>query len=419
MPWYGELPERWESKRIGALLQQRKEKNDPVTTNFILSLSSAYGVVPFSERVEKGGNKPKDDLTKYFIAHENDLLVNCMNVLAGSCGVSKWHGAISPVYYALYPRNANDIDIWYFNYIFRLVTFYRSLIGISKGILVHESSTGSLNTIRLRIAMQNMNYTMLPLPPRDEQDQIVRYLDWKVSQINKLINAKRRQIELLGEMKRAVVNEAVTKGGEGWKTMRFRFLCKITTGNKDTINRIDKGIYPFYVRSPKIERINTYSYDGEAILMAGDGVGAGRVFHYATGRFDYHQRVYCFFDFDEKLHVRYLHYYMAELFPGVVDKGTAKSTVDSIRLNMIQDFIVAVPSYSEQHAIVVHLDKQCANIDGIIAKLNEEITLFSEYRTRLISDVVTGKMDVRGVVVPDYEVVREAEENANNEDGEE
>lgn len=190
--WFGELPERWESKRIGALLQQRKETNAPVKTDFILSLSAAHGVVPYSERVEKGGNKPKNDLTKYSIAHENDLLVNCMNVLAGSCGVSKWHGAISPVYYALYPRNADDINIWYYNYIFRLVTFYRSLIGISKGILVHESSTGSLNTIRLRVSMQNMNYVMMPLPSRNEQDQIVRYLDWKMSKINMLINAKKK-----------------------------------------------------------------------------------------------------------------------------------------------------------------------------------------------------------------------------------
>ena len=130
MPWYGELPERWKAKRVASILQQRKEKNDPVQTDFILSLSAKSGVVPYSERTEKGGNKPKDDLTMYSIARENDLLVNCMNVLAGSSGVTKWTGAISPVYYALFPRYESSVNIWYYNYIFRLITFYRSLIGL-------------------------------------------------------------------------------------------------------------------------------------------------------------------------------------------------------------------------------------------------------------------------------------------------
>lgn len=82
---------------------------------------------------------------------------------------------------------------------------------------------------------------------------------------------------------------------EEWEIRKLKFLCNIKTGNKDTINRDPEGEYPFYVRSPIIERISTYSYDGEAILMAGDGVGAGKVIHYINGKFDYHQRVYKLF----------------------------------------------------------------------------------------------------------------------------
>ena len=88
-------------------------------------------------------------MTKYNVAHENDLLVNCMNVVAGSAGVSRYYGAISPVYYALYPRDEDNV--WYYHYIFRLLTFQRSLVGLGKGILMHESENGKLNTDRIRI----------------------------------------------------------------------------------------------------------------------------------------------------------------------------------------------------------------------------------------------------------------------------
>ena len=77
-----------------------------------------------------------------------------------------------------------------------------------------------------------------------------------------------------------------------WDLVKLKYLCNINTGNKDTINREADGKYPFYVRSPHIERINSYSFNGEAILTAGDGVGVGKVFHYVNGKFDYHQRVY-------------------------------------------------------------------------------------------------------------------------------
>ena len=115
-----------------------------------------------------------------------------------------------------------------------------------------------------------------------------------------------------------------------WDITRLRFLCEITTGDKDTVNSIDDGQYPFYVRSPNIERINSYTFDGEAILTAGDGVGAGKVFHYANGKFDFHQRVYNLHEF-KKITGKYLFYYMQENFIKEIEKGNAKSTVDSIR----------------------------------------------------------------------------------------
>ena len=161
----------------------------------------------------------------------------------------------------------------------------------------------------------DLNNNTICLPSLDEQSSIANYLDKKCSEIDNVISAQQKRIALLQELKQSVITHAVTKGlnpnvemkdsgvewignvPKHWEIIRTRYLCSLCTGNKDTINRADDGKYPFYVRSPKVERINTYSFDGEAILMAGDGVGAGKVFHYANGKFDYHQRVYNFHDF--------------------------------------------------------------------------------------------------------------------------
>ena len=149
--WMGDVPEHWDLLRIKRIFQERKERNNPVVTDFILSLTAKQGVVPVGEKEGAGGNKPKDDLTLYNVCRENDLLVNCMNVVSGAAGVSKWVGAISPVYYALFPRDEQQCNVWYYHRIFRLITFQRSLLVLGKGILIHESSTGKLNTVRMRI----------------------------------------------------------------------------------------------------------------------------------------------------------------------------------------------------------------------------------------------------------------------------
>ena len=158
-----------------------------------------------------------------------------------------------------------------------------------------------------------------PLPTLVEQDAIVRYLDDAEQRIRAYVSAKERLIALLEEERQAVIHQAVTKGldpnvklkpsgvewlgdvPEHWSLRRLRSLASIKTGGQDTINRLDNGKYPFYVRSQTVERIDTWSYDGEAVLTAGDGVGVGKVFHYAKGKFDYHQRVYKFSNFKDVL----------------------------------------------------------------------------------------------------------------------
>ena len=87
--------------------------------------------------------------------------------------------------------------------------------------------------------------------------------------------------------------------GDEWQEKRLKELAKIGTGKRDTQDRVRDGKYPFYVRSDTVERINSFGHDGEAILTSGDGVGVGRNFHYVTGKFDFHQRVYAIKDFED------------------------------------------------------------------------------------------------------------------------
>ena len=127
--------------------------------------------------------------------------------------------------------------------------------------------------------------------------------------------------------------------------------------------------------------------------MAGDGAGAGKVFHYATGKYAIHQRVYCFHDFNNILH-RFYYYFMSNLFSVEIEKGSAKSTVPSVRMPMILNFNFCIPPNEEQKAIVAYLDTQCSTIDQLISEKETLIADLESYKKSLIYEVVTGKRRV-------------------------
>lgn len=252
----------------------------------------------------------------------------------------------------------------------------------------------------------------IPVPPPAEQLAIVRYLDHVDRRIRRCIAAQKKLIALLNEQKQAIIHHAVTRGldpnvrlkpsgvewlgdvPEHWEVRRLRFLASIQTGGRDTVDRVDDAQYPFFVRSPNVERIDTYSFDGEAVLTAGDGAGVAKVFHHIDGKFDYHQRVYKFSDFSDVLG-RYFYRYFSTTLRYEAFRETAKSTVDSLRLPLLQNFPVLVAPIDEQLRIVDYVDREAAAADLALERAAQEIALLREYRTRLIADVVTGKLDVR------------------------
>lgn len=158
---------------------------------------------------------------------------------------------------------------------------------------------------------------------------------------------------------------------EDWEVDFVRNFAIIKTGSRNTQDNVSDGIYPFFVRSQKVERINSFSYEGEAVLTAGDGVGVGKVVHYINGKFDCHQRVYRITDFNEKINGYFFYLYFSSNFLNRIMQMTAKSSVDSVRMDMIADMQVPIPpTKAEQTAIATAL----SDTDALIESLEKLIT---------------------------------------------
>ena len=179
---------------------------------------------------------------------------------------------------------------------------------------------------------------------------------------------------------------------EDWKVARIGDNTSIKTGSKNTQDKQDNGDYPFFVRSQEIESINSYSYDGEAVLTAGDGVGTGKVFHYINGRFDLHQRVYRIADFSYHLNGRYFFYHFSAHFYDRIMSMTAKSSVDSVRLDVIADMQIPLPPLLEQRAIAEAL----SDVDDLLAALEALIAKKRAIKQAAMQQLLTGKTRLPG-----------------------
>lgn len=168
-----------------------------------------------------------------------------------------------------------------------------------------------------------------------------------------------------------------------WKESFLGDLASIKTGSKDTQDKTENGKYPFFVRSQTIEKIDTYSFDGEAILTAGDGVGVGKVFHYLNEKFDYHQRVYNIHKFNDGVLGKYIYYYFSDRFYKRVIRLSAKNSVDSVRMEMISKMLVPLPILSEQQKIASFL----TSVDKKIELLTQKEKLLKDYKKGIMQKI--------------------------------
>lgn len=202
-----------------------------------------------------------------------------------------------------------------------------------------------------------------------EQDAIAEALsdvDALIAALDKKI-AKKRLIKQ-GAMQQLLTGKKRLPGfSEKLVFKKLGEIARIKTGKRNGEEQVKNGKYPFFVRSNVVARIDSYSFDGEAILVPGEG-GIGAIFHYVNGKFDYHQRVYKISDFADAIYGKYVYYYMQRYFGEYALSLSVKATVDSLRLPTFEEFSIVLPNnIEEQQAIATILsdmDKEIANLEA-------------------------------------------------------
>lgn len=417
--WIGEIPAEWGTKRLKALFCERKEKNDPVKTDFILSLGANYGVVPYSEK-DGGGNKAKEDLTDYRLAYPQDIVMNSMNIISGSVGISDYFGCTSPVYYILYPRTETVLPKFYC-YIYQTKAFQRSLLGLGNGILIKESSNGNYNTVRMRIPMEKLGIQLLPQPALSEQQAIADFLDHKCAEIDSVIEKTKQTIEEYKILKQSIITEAVTKGVRGARPMKDSGVEWI--GKIPAEWNIEKGKHILLLlERPVLESdsVITCFRDGEVTLRSNrreegftfsdkeigyQGIDVGDLvvhgmdgFAGSIGISDSRGKGTPVLNvLDSSQNKRYIMYYLRSM----AYNGVFISLATGIRVrscdtnwNKLKELTYPLPSKSEQDEIASYIDKKLSEIEVLISQKKNFLEELEAYKKSVIYEYVTGKKAV-------------------------
>lgn len=408
--WLGEIPGHWGLIKMKYLFNERSEKNHP--DEVPLCATQKYGVIPQELYISYGNrvvvvNKGFEHLK---FVKVGDFVIH-LRSFQGGIEYAYYQGISSAAYTILYPKN--EANTQYFKHLFKSSKYIELLKTCVTGI--REG--------------QNINYPLLstkqiPLPPLSEQHSIVSYLEDKCEKIDKMLEGKQKQIELLAEMKQRIIAETVTRGldpnvemkttnipwlpeiPEHWKEQRmaslftgeievnkdfeFKHAFKFNYGQLVPKNEIgDPEEYrEVYVKYSKIKSgdilINglnlNYDFVSQRVACApSDGIitSAYVVCRPRTGvNYDYY--TYLFKSMDSM-----------KLFHGM---GTG------IRLTLsfkeLKKQIIPIPPQSEQNAVVKFIKDKEAKFDALTSKLQQEIESIKEYKQRLISDVVTGQIKV-------------------------
>lgn len=441
--WLGQVPEHWDVRQLGSLLQERRETNEGLRVTEVLSVLRERGVIPYAEKGNIG-NKKSDDISRYKVVRPNDIVVNSMNVIIGSVGLSKFTGCISPVYYILTRRDAQD-DPGYLNAYFQTKPFQQSLIRLGNGILAH----------RMRIPMELLKCEPFPRPPADEQTAIVRFLDYIDRRIRRYIRAKQKLIKLLEEYKQALIHQAVTGSidvrtgkpypaykdsgvewlgevPEHWEVRPLKRIARLnpsksevspalrsadavflpmekvgTDGRVDTsivkcVSELWNGFTYFRQNDVLVAKITPCFENGKGACLANLPTEIG------FGSTEFHVIRPSNAILPKFL---YLVTILREFRQLGVEAMTGAAGQQRVPSTFVEQFPTCLPPLPEQTAIVKYLDEQNGKIDRAAEVTRREIELLREYRTRLIADVVTGKVDVREVAaqLPEEPSEEEAE----------
>jgi type I restriction enzyme, S subunit len=408
--WLGEVPDHWEVVPNRVLFDEVKDRDWP--NEEMLSVTIRKGVVRQADLLADSSQKDSSNLDRsnYKLVQRGDVVYNKMRAWQGAIGVSPYRGIVSPAYVIQCPRENGRPR--YFHHLFRSPAFAREAERWSYGI------TSDMWSLR----PQHFKLIQTCLPPASEQDAIVRFIDYVDRRIRRYIRAKRRLIKLLEEQKQALIHQAVTgqidvrtgkpypaykssgiewlgEVPEHWRVTRVKaeFLC--LNSRRIPLSSSERGKmmarrYDYYGASGVIDKVDNYLFEDELLLIAEDG--ANLVLRnlplaiIARGKFWVNNHAHILKP--RRGNIEYLAAVMERLDYKPWISGAAQPKLTKDRIMAIA---IAVPSPEEQDTIMQWANAETRSIRSGITRANREIDLLNEYRTRLIADVVTGKLDVR------------------------
>lgn len=454
--WYNQIPIHWHLIRIKDLISQSNAGawgDDPETDNGTICLRVAD--MDFNLGVFK--NKPVSVLTKRLYTEEQieKLTLEQGDILIEKSGGGEKSPVGRSVYFdksypALFANFMQKIrfkhkliDAHFASYLLRTM-YYRG------ATWYYVKQTTGIQNLDLNSMLAQERF---PVPPREEQDQIVRYLDWQVSKINRLIAAKKKQIQLLLAKKHAVAADYVTHGlrpnvavkdsgvnwlgtiPAHWSIRKLRTLLKpfseknrpdlpllsvvrekgvIVRDVEDTEN--NHNFIPDDLSGYKVVHENQFvinkmkAWQGSYGIAPCDGIVSPAYFIFDI---DFENLVYFHYAIRSKVYVNFF----AQASDGI------RVGQWDLSINKMKNIPFIVPPAAEQDEIVSYIKAETASIEKAITTIEKQIDTLEDLRTRLISDVVTGQVDVRGIKVPDDEYINNEiteeefeEESENNEE---
>ena len=416
----GEIPKDWNTMRCAHLFEVKHIKKTSGEIN--LSVYRDYGVIKRDSR-DDNYNRVSEDTSNYKLVEPGDFVFNKMKCWQGSLGVSEYRGIVSPSYTVCEPKR--HFHGKYFHYLLRSQPYIQEFNRLSYGVRIGQ----------WELRFEDLKDIVIPYPPLSEQTQIVNFLDRKTGQIDELIRIKERRIELLQEQRTTLINQTVTKGldpnvamkpsgvewiGEiprDWSIIKVKYLThQIIDGTHYTPEYQDSGI-PFLrvtdihnktIDLTKVKYITPESHQeltqrckpekGNLLLSKNGTIGITRVIDW-----DFEFSIFvslCLIKFRTETYSPYFFSYLfqSQVIDQQLRESSKTSTVTNLHLDKIRELFVVKPLLPAQTQIINFLDHKTEQIDELIAAEGRKIELLKEYRQSLISEAVTGKIDVRSEV---------------------
>jgi len=420
--WIQDIPEHWSlfrQKHIFGITKRIIGELD----NDVLSITQKGIKI---KDTESGAGQLSMDYSKYQQVDRGDFAMNHMDLLTGFVDISKYDGVISPDYRVFKLAHAES-DVQFLLYILQLSYTQRIFFKHGKGV----SMLG-----RWRLPAENFKNFVIPIPPKEEQTAIANFLDYKLEKIDRFISNKKQLIELLDEQKAAIINQAVTKGlnpnakmkpsgiewlgdiPESWELKPLKYY--VSYNDEALTNSTAKDYQLKYIdignvnSDGNINEIVEYKFQdapsrARRIVKNGDVIiSTVRTYLKAIAKIEDDADVIVSTGFavlrpKSNINSEFINLVVrANYFIEDVCANSFGVSYPAINASELVTLKLAVPTtIEEQKAIVQHIETETAKIEKTITTIEKEIALVEEYKTALIAEAVTGKIDVRGFEVPD------------------